>query len=199
MDIQKCRAFVNVVEKKSLTLAAKEMGYSQPGISHMIDSLEREVGFPILVRSKYMTVPTPAGEELLYHCRQIVKNADQFEETVMAISGLLKGSITIGAYHTILKDYLPQLMAEFNNAYKNIAINVIEYPSPELNHSLISGESDMGFMCSPIPSGYEFFPLFDDYYCVIMNKNHPLAVYDRVPSNCLTAAAYSRRRTAGMK
>ncbi len=185
MDLLKCKAFVKVIERQSITLAAKEMGYSQPGISHMMDALEKEVGFPLLVRSKHQILPTPAGRELLFHCRNIVKSTEKFEETVMSINGLLKGSITIGSYHTPLKEYLPQLMYEFNMAYKNIAINVIEFASPELNSSLTGNESDLGFMCSPIPSDFEFYPLFDDHYCVIMNEHHPLASYETVPLNLL--------------
>lgn len=185
MDLQKCKAFVKVIERQSITLAAREMGYSQPGISHMMDAMEKEVGFPLLVRSKHQILPTPAGRELLYHCRNIVKSAEQFEETVMSINGLLKGSITIGSYHSPLKEYLPQLIYEFNAAFKNIAVNVIEFASPELNSSLTSNESDMGFMCDPMPPDFEFYPLFDDYYCVIMNEHHPLAAYDTIPLNLL--------------
>lgn len=185
MDLLKCKAFVKVIERQSITLAAKEMGYSQPGISHMMDALEREVGFPLFVRSKHQIIPTPAGKELLFHARNIVKSSEQFEETVMSINGLLKGSITIGSYHTPLKEYLPQLILEFHTAFKNIGINVIEFASPELNSSLTSNESDMGFMCNPIPPDFEFYPLLDDHYCIIMNEHHPLAAYDTVPLKLL--------------
>lgn len=47
MSISKYRAFIKVAESGSLTKAAKQLGYSQPGISHMVDSLETEMGFPL--------------------------------------------------------------------------------------------------------------------------------------------------------
>ena len=47
----KYRAFIQVVESGSITKAAKVLGYSQPGISYMIDSLEKEMGFPLLIYS----------------------------------------------------------------------------------------------------------------------------------------------------
>ena len=40
----KHKAFIRVVELGSLTKAAKELGYSQPGISYMLNTLEEEMG-----------------------------------------------------------------------------------------------------------------------------------------------------------
>ena len=76
MSLTKYRAFIKVVELGSLTKAAKQLGYSQPGISHMIDSLEAEMGFPLLIRNKDSIVPTESGKKILYYCHQIIKNED---------------------------------------------------------------------------------------------------------------------------
>ena len=51
MNIKKYEAFVRAVELGSLSKAAEELGYTQSGISHMMQALENEVGFPLLVRS----------------------------------------------------------------------------------------------------------------------------------------------------
>ena len=48
----KHKAFIRVVELGSLTKAAKELGYSQPGISYMLNTLEEEMGFPLLRRTR---------------------------------------------------------------------------------------------------------------------------------------------------
>ena len=181
MDIQKCRAFVKVAEKKNITYAAREMGYSQPGISHMLDALEKEVGFPLLIRSKDKITPTAAGNELLYYCRQIIKNADQFQETVMSINGLLQGNINIGSYNSTLTDYVPDLISSFMKAYPQITMQVKEYAHSNMIQDLTNGVIDIGFMSEPCPNNFEFYPLFKDYFCVIISKDHPLAAYDKVP------------------
>lgn len=181
MDIQKCRAFVKVAEKKNITYAAREMGYSQPGISHMLDALEKEVGFPLLIRSKDQITPTAAGNELLYYCRQIINNADQFQETVMSINGLLQGNINIGSYNSTLTDYVPDLISSFIKAYPSITMQVKEYAHSNMVQDLTNGIIDIGFMSEPCPKNFEFYPLFNDYFCIVINKDHPLAAYDRVP------------------
>ncbi|MFR1804992.1 MAG: LysR family transcriptional regulator [Faecalispora jeddahensis] len=91
LSISKYRAFIKVAESGSLTKAAKQLGYSQPGISHMVDSLETEMGFPLLIRNKDKIVPTENGKKVLYYCYQIIKNETYLQETVSAINGLLEG------------------------------------------------------------------------------------------------------------
>ena len=50
-------AYLKTVEFHSLTKAANLLGYTQPGISHMITSLEQELGFPLLIRDRNRLYP----------------------------------------------------------------------------------------------------------------------------------------------
>ena len=52
MDTKKTRALLLALEKGSLTAAAEELGYTQSGLTHMMNSLEDEAGISLLVRSK---------------------------------------------------------------------------------------------------------------------------------------------------
>ena len=57
VNIRKYEAFVRAVELGSLSKAAEELGYTQSGISHMMQSLEDEVGFPLMVRTSAGILP----------------------------------------------------------------------------------------------------------------------------------------------
>lgn len=190
MNLIKYQAFVKVVEMKSITKVAQSMGYSQPGISHMLDSLEKEVGFPLLIRSKDSIKTTASGGQLLYYCRQIIKNYNDFQETVDAINGLLSGSIHIGAYNSALLSFVPALIAKFSRAYSKIDISIQEYSHYDLTQNLLSGTIDLAFMSPPTPNKYEFRPLFHDSYCVIMSHDHPFAAYDKIPVKMLSGCDF---------
>ena len=58
------RAFLKVVETGSYTKAAEILGYTQPALSQMITSLEKETGITLLYRSRYGIRLTPEGERL---------------------------------------------------------------------------------------------------------------------------------------
>lgn len=50
MDTEKCRVLLTVLHERSLSAAAEALGYTPSGISRLVDSLERETGFPLLHR-----------------------------------------------------------------------------------------------------------------------------------------------------
>lgn len=60
MESKKLEALLMAVDLGSFTKAAEVMGYTQSGLTHMMNSLEREVGFTLLERGRG-GVPTDEG------------------------------------------------------------------------------------------------------------------------------------------
>lgn len=52
MDSKKVSALLTAIDRGSLTAAAAELGYTQSGLTHMMNSLEDELGVSLLIRSK---------------------------------------------------------------------------------------------------------------------------------------------------
>ena len=52
-------------------MCIRDRVYTQPGISHMISSLEKEMGFPLLIRGKDGVFPTENAKPLIYYMQQI--------------------------------------------------------------------------------------------------------------------------------
>ena len=52
MNLSKYETLAVVMEQHSLTAAARELGCTQSAVSHCIDSLEKELGFPVLKRGR---------------------------------------------------------------------------------------------------------------------------------------------------
>lgn len=62
--MQRYIALLKVIEVGSFTKAAELLGYTQPALSQMIASLEKELAMKILYRSRYGIQLTPEGEHL---------------------------------------------------------------------------------------------------------------------------------------
>lgn len=186
----KYRAFIEVVETGSITKAAKNLGYSQPGISYMIDSLEKEIGFPLLVRSKDNVQPTKDGARILYHCKQIVNNEDDLRETAKAINGLMEGTIYVASQNSMLVNIVPHIISRFAKSFSGITVNLSELPFDAFTAQFKSGDIDMGFMSEKKLKGFEFHPLFRDPLCLIMHKDHPFARYEKIPAENLNGCDF---------
>jgi DNA-binding transcriptional LysR family regulator len=72
LDLHLLKAFLAVAETGSVSTAAEQLGYSQPGLSHRIQTLERELGCVLFRRrGKGMTL-TREGQLLLPYARMTV-------------------------------------------------------------------------------------------------------------------------------
>jgi DNA-binding transcriptional LysR family regulator len=49
MDFQEYELLIDLAETKNITKTAENLGYSQPGASHILKKIEKEVGFPIIL------------------------------------------------------------------------------------------------------------------------------------------------------
>ena len=52
MDLSEIETFLTIVNTKSITKTADILFLSQPTVSHRLKSLEKELGFPLIVRKK---------------------------------------------------------------------------------------------------------------------------------------------------
>ena len=186
----KYRAFIAVVETGSITKAARQLGYSQPGVSYMIDSLEKEIGFPLLIRSKDNVQPTKEGARILYHCKQIVNNEDDMLETAKAIRGLMEGTIYVASQNSMLVNIVPRILSRFTGSFSGITANLSELSHDAFPPALNSGDVDLGFMSEAKIRGFEFHPLFRDPLCLIMHRDHPFTQYERIPVQILNGCNF---------
>ena len=51
MDAKKLEILMTAVDLGSFSKASEVVGYTQSGLTHLVDSLEREIGFPLIRRS----------------------------------------------------------------------------------------------------------------------------------------------------
>ena len=73
LDIDTLRALLAIVELKSFSRAADQLGRSQSAVSLQIARLEALVGHPLLQRARGRVLgPTVKGTELMAHAREII-------------------------------------------------------------------------------------------------------------------------------
>ena len=181
----KYKALIKTVELGSITKAAKELGYSQPGISHMLDALEAEVGFPLLKRNKDRIVLNENGKKVLNYCIKIVKDFDDLQRTKENITSLMTGNINIGALNSTMASFVPKAVSNFLNAHSNVKFRLEEHSYQDLQVKLMNGSIDIAFTSEAKTKGISFFPLYDEEIFLVLPKEHPFARYETVPAKAL--------------
>lgn len=184
MDQKKRRAILTAVELGNLTRAAEALGYTQSGLSYLITSLEQELGFPLLVRSRSGVRPTADCLAILPYFRDLERKLQQVEQVAADIRGLVTGTVSIGVFHSISRYWLPDILGDFDARYPGITVHIQEGDQEALDTWLADGTIDIAFS-SRSPDGADLWIQFmEDEYFAILPKDHPLA---QVQSISLTA------------
>ena len=77
VEIRELRAFAVAAEEGSLSAAARRLHLSQSALSQTIQSLERQLGVQLLLRSRTGVTATEAGAILLREGRALLAQYDQ--------------------------------------------------------------------------------------------------------------------------
>ena len=126
MNIRKLEAFVRAVELGSLSKAAEELGYTQSGISHMMQSLEDEIGFPLMIRTSAGISPNSEGELLLPSIRQLLNTNEALEQYIARIKGADTGRIRIASYASVATYWMPDIIRDFQQDFPNVEVHITE-------------------------------------------------------------------------
>lgn len=180
MSIQKYRAFLTAVEEKNLTKAAKILGYTQPGISLMISSLEQDFGFPLLIRTKDGILPTENGQYLQGFMQQIISLENSLVEASYRLKGLEIGELRIGALPSVCSQWLPEIIYRFLLKHPNIDLKIFEGVYGTILEDLSKGKIDVAFVSTPVPENFDFISLWTDPILAVLSRDNPLSQQKKI-------------------
>jgi molybdate transport repressor ModE-like protein len=114
MEIRELRAFIAVAEEGRLSAAARRLHLSQSALSQTIQSLERQLGVQLLVRSSTGVTTTEAGAILLREGRALIAQYDLVLEAVTGREGARPGTLRVGIPLELPAGLLPGVLAELS-------------------------------------------------------------------------------------
>ncbi len=181
MNLAKYEALAAVVETGSLTLAARELGITQSAVSHSLESLEKELGLPLVKRSRAGATLTAEGERLMPAVRALLNSAEQLGQTAAAIRGLDTGMVRIGAFTSVAVHWLPVVLQEFQRDYPKVDFRLLNGDYHDVEQWLQDGSIDIGFVNMPCTLDCECIPLMEDRLLAILPLNSRFASYPKFP------------------
>ena len=184
------RALIKVVEVGSYTRAAEILGYTQPALSQMIASLEKEIGITLLYRSRYGVRLTPEGERLLPIIQKTIQQCDDLHRVEDEIKGLDSGIVRIGTVSSVSCHWLPGIIKKFWLKYPNVQLVLHQGDYTSICDWVQAGTVDFGFVNPAAAKGLETQILRTDPFVAVLAKSHPLAQKSTVSLQELAAEPY---------
>ena len=172
MNITKYELLLAIAQFNSIKEAAEEMNYSPSGVSHMMDSLEEELGKKVLIRGRNGTKLTSEGEAILPYIRQVVKKQRELEAALGQIRGETPKSFSMGSFISTLPVYLPELFRGFKRRFPDTDLLIRSGSLWDINNWLDRREIEVGFVILTEKIPWEEMPLCRDDVVVVCGEEY---------------------------
>ena len=182
MDSKKLEILMTAADLGSFTKASEVVGYTQSGLTHMMDALEREVGFPLLQRSHSGIRLTEQGRQLMPAIREFLQANAMLENQIRAIAQQKTEVIRIAAYASIAMHWMPEILYRFRRVCPEIRVDLRMVDHALEPFDLLErGETDVIFASYHNYTFCDWIPLYDEHMYAILPKNYPLKSKDAFP------------------
>ncbi|CAM3209478.1 LysR family transcriptional regulator [Leuconostoc rapi] len=161
------QVFATVVRYQSFYQASQVLNVTASAVSHSINQLEAQLGFPLLIRNRSGIKLTRDGALVLPVIQQILNDEADLIQMSQNINGLRSGSIKIGAFSSVCVNWLPNILSTFSKQYPDIEVSIVQDSFEEISKQVKTGEIDVGFTTLPVTDNLTIFPLIaDPIFCV---------------------------------
>jgi DNA-binding transcriptional LysR family regulator len=177
MDTRQLAAFCAVVERRSFSQAAEQLGVTQPAVSLQIRSLEKRLGMQLLDRSGRRVEPTEAGQRLYRNAQRLLTMEEQLlAELGDEENGELSGRLEIGASTGPGGTVLPIVLCEFQQRHPEVHVALSVSDTQRVIDQVARRELELGVVgAARRHRGVVFEPFFRDEVVLAVPSDHRFA------------------------
>jgi DNA-binding transcriptional LysR family regulator len=176
LDLNLLRLFDAVWRNRSVSLAAQQLGLSQPAASQGLARLRAVLGDALFERSGAGVRPTPRADRLA----QAVQLALATLEDALNVSQVFEPLRSKRVLRVHLSDigearFLPELVLALQRLAPSMQLEALPMPHAKIGNALDNGQLDLaiGFLPEVVDTLSQ--PLISDRYVVMMRQGHPVA------------------------
>jgi len=177
MDTRQLAAFCAVVERRSFSQAAEQLGVTQPAVSLQVRALEKRLGAQLLDRSGRRVEPTEAGLRLFRGAQRLLQLEEQIlGEVASDGAGALAGDLSIGASTGPAAVVVPLLLCEFHERHPDVHVSLEVHGTQTVVDLVADRVLELGIVgAARRHRAVRFEPLLEDEVILICPPDHAFA------------------------
>ncbi len=181
MDTKKLEALATAVEMGSFTRASEVLGYTQSGLTHMMNSLEKDFGFPVLVRGRAGVRLTAAGERIFPLVRDCLAAGELLEREIRMINTDKEETIRVAAYASVAVHWLPEVIQQFRHDHPGVNVDIQMGSVEEVYRWVREDKADMCFASRQEGQTLEWTYLRNDRLVAILPPDYDMQGRETFP------------------
>lgn len=143
-QVRQIEAFAAVVREGGLTRAGEKLHISQPAVSKLISTLERNCGFDLFRRQGNRLTLTAEGELLFGEVQRMMVGTEEIRSKALEIREKRFGSLHVAAFPALCGRVLPTIISDFVRSHPGVKPLVTSRSSAFLIEWVTAQKSDIG-------------------------------------------------------
>jgi len=198
MDSNLLKAFITVKNEKSISSAAKKLGYTQSNITSRIKQLEKNLSYSLFHRTNRGVVLTNEGEKLYPFAVDIVKKVEEATSQMRNINH--QEILKMGTTQSNATIRLIPIIEQLNKDFQDMKIEFNIDSSLNLVEQLLDYQIDIAFINgNPNHKDLEVLNIFKDEIYFVEPKDkeakNNLLVYRDTCAYCLHLQDYAKQNS----
>lgn len=175
MDARKWEILMTAVDLGSFSKASEVVGYTQSGLTHLVNSMEREIGIPLIKRNHNGISLTEYGKELMPAIREFLQANTSLENKIQSIVEKQTETIRIAAYASIAMHWMPEIMYRFRRICPNVDVDLRMVDNALEPFELLQEQkTDVIFASRQNYGKCDWIPLYNERMYAILPKDYPI-------------------------
>jgi DNA-binding transcriptional LysR family regulator len=174
IDPRRLRVLRAVALREGVMDAARLLHLTPSAVSQQLAQLEREVGVPLVDRTRRRVELTVAGRLLAARAGRIEAELEAAARELSALSGRVAGRVVVAAFQTAIRHILTPTLRRLAAEHPDVQLSVVELEGPAALRELRTGGLDIvvtetdGGATPARPRGVTIAPLLEDEYRVVV-------------------------------
>ena len=189
LEMHQIRYFLAVSETLNFTRAAERCNVAQPSLTRAIKALETELGGELLRRERALSHLTELGSRMLPILRQCYQTALTAKVVAASIRKGEAAPLAVAVSRTVPLRPFTSILRELSRAVPGLRIKLRRGSGNEVAEYLKSGtvELAIGGPLGEVWSRLDTFPLFEESFGLVVNRDHRLACENTAEFRDLTS------------
>ena len=200
-DLRTLEIFLQVCEYRSMTLAARHLGLTQPAVSQAIKQLELSLGTELLDRQSRPLLLTPAGEILRNRAGPLISEAHNAQSAVRHAAQSNLTSLRIGLVDSFAVTIGPELIKHLQEHTHEV--RVWSGLSRQLAAGLLARDLDLLVSATAMEdvANLQVTTLYREPFCLALPRNFKTSAEPdlKTLSQQLALVRYSMRSITGVQ
>lgn len=186
MNIQLLKYFIEIVNTRSLSAAARNLFVTQPTLSLALKKMESELGTALFDHSDQPFQLTDTGVYLYEHGQEVIFQFDQLVTDIREMNQKpVKKQLRLGLTTLFAVQFMKEI-SRFLTTHPHVNLILQQDGSPKLQTMLANKEIDMGLISFPntLPEIIHIEPLETTtkgyHVYVVVPESNPLSQYEKL-------------------